>query len=77
MICRAGLVDQLIGMQMTEYLDREREYVVWTTAVNSISYVSTMLDRSPGYGHLEVRRLYFVCLRPRQSFFGYLFQGSE
>ena len=52
---RAGIIDQLIGLRSTEYLVNETSYLPWSTATTNLAHISTMFDRSVGYGFFQVR----------------------
>lgn len=52
-LARAGLVDEVTGFRTTQYLHLETEVVPWRTAMTNVLSIAALLDRSPGYGHLE------------------------
>lgn len=39
-----------------KYLKKEREYIVWEAASAELSYVNSMLERTPLYGKFSVSR---------------------
>lgn len=53
-LARANLLDYDIVLNLTQYLERESEYLPWSTTFSSISYISEMMARSSGYGLLKV-----------------------
>ncbi|KAJ8319602.1 hypothetical protein KUTeg_002846 [Tegillarca granosa] len=44
-----------------EYLKKEREYIVWEAASDELSYVNSMLERTPLYGKFSVNFLETSC----------------
>ena len=51
---RANLLPQIQALDMTEYLNKEKEYVPWITALSSIAYIGDLLLHRPGYKYYEV-----------------------
>ena len=41
-------------MKLTEYLDKEMEYVPWYSAVTNMGYIDDMLQLSSSYTDLQV-----------------------
>ena len=54
LLFRAGELDQLVAMRVTEYLDLETEYVPWYAAIENLDYVNRMLQLSSAYGDFKV-----------------------
>ncbi|XP_048581683.1 glutamyl aminopeptidase-like [Nematostella vectensis] len=52
-LARAGYLKYDIAMSMLTYLDKERSYVPWKTALNALSYLKTVLANRPSYGNLQ------------------------
>ena len=46
---RAGLMNQTKALDMTAYLQKEKEYVPWSSALSSLSYIGSMLQGSKDY----------------------------
>ena len=53
-ISRAGQLDQIYALDLTEYLVKEEEYVPWITALSSVAYIGEMLLGRDGYKYYEV-----------------------
>ena len=51
---RAGRVDQVVGLQTTEYLLKETEYLPWEAASVNLGFIEDMLAHSDSYGLFEV-----------------------
>ena len=49
------MIDQLVGLQVTEYLISEEEYLPWSAASDHLSYISNMLQASDAFGLYQVR----------------------
>jgi len=46
-------LDYLTALSLTGYLGKEVEYVPWASALNSLSYINTMLKRTSAYGEFK------------------------
>lgn len=53
-LARAGLLDYETALGLTEYLKKEDEYLPWTSTFTALSYVNSMMRRTPGYGLFKV-----------------------
>lgn len=53
-LARAGLLDYETALGLTEYLKKEEEYLPWTSTFTALSYVDSMMRRTPGYGLFKV-----------------------
>ena len=51
---QAGLLDYDIVLNLTQYLERESEYLPWGSTLTSMGYISRMMSRSSGYGLFKV-----------------------
>ena len=51
---RANLLDQVKALDMTAYLQKEKEYVPWITAISSLGYIGNMLEGSDDKGAYEL-----------------------
>jgi len=65
-LARASVLDYSIALRLTMYLSKEREYLPWKTALNSLSYLDTMLKMTPVYEMFQVG--YFFS-RKQDSYF--------
>lgn len=43
-----------LALNTTRYLDQEREYLPWDTALDNLDYFRLMFDRSEVYGPMQV-----------------------
>lgn len=53
-IARAGHVDAVLALTLTEYLADETEYLPWRSALNALRFVDDMLERTSAYGLFKV-----------------------
>jgi hypothetical protein len=53
-LARANVLDYSIPFKLTMYLSKEREYLPWKTALNSLSYLDNMLKMTPVYEIFQV-----------------------
>ena len=53
-ICRAGQLDMSTALGLTNYLDKEREYVPWSSALGHLGFIGSMLTMRPSYGFYRV-----------------------
>ena len=51
---RAGLVRLTTALGLTSYLDKEREYVPWSSALSSLAFIGSQLSLKPSYGLYSV-----------------------
>ncbi|XP_054161981.1 aminopeptidase N-like [Oppia nitens] len=49
-LSRAHLLDYHIGLNITQYLVNEKEFIAWESALNAFSFMDRMLRRSAAYG---------------------------
>ena len=52
------MIDMLIGLKLTQYIDAEIEYAPWKALTNNIDYLISMLRQSRGYGNLAVSHVH-------------------
>ena len=50
----SGRIAQVVGLQTTEYLLKEEEFLPWEAATANLRYIEDMLARSDSYGLFEV-----------------------
>ena len=48
------MIDQILALQMTTYLQNEIEFPPWNSAINNLEYIKEMLGRTGLYGLFEV-----------------------
>lgn len=53
---RANLLDMSVALKLLDYLSKETDYVAWQAFAREMKYVELMLDLTPLFGDLEVRR---------------------
>ena len=53
-VCRAGQLDMSTALGLTNYLDKEREYVPWSSALGHLGFIGSMLTMRPSYGFYRV-----------------------
>nr|WBG54457.1 aminopeptidase N-like protein [Austinograea rodriguezensis] len=52
-LARAGQLSYSVAFKVLSYLDKEREYLPWRAAINSLSYVRHMFKFTGAYGALK------------------------
>ncbi|XP_077452089.1 alanyl (membrane) aminopeptidase-like b [Stigmatopora argus] len=52
-LARAKMVDVTLALNTTLFLDRERAYIPWESAVRNLEYFILMFDRSEVYGSMQ------------------------
>lgn len=53
-LARAGLLVYEVPLNLTKYLEREEEFLPWEATLTALSYLDSMMKRTPGYGLLKV-----------------------
>lgn len=53
-LARAEILDYTTALEVTKYLNHERDYVPWKTAINNLLYIDSMLIRMPDYDKMKV-----------------------
>ena len=53
-VLRAGQLDMSTALGLTNYLDKEREYVPWSSALGHLGFIGSMLSMRPSYGFYRV-----------------------
>ena len=53
-LARAGLLHYETPLNLTKYLEREVEFLPWESTLTALSYLNSMMQRTPGYGLLKV-----------------------
>ena len=61
---RAGQVQMSTALGLTAYLDKEREYVPWSSALSHLGFIGSMLSMRPSYGNYRVSQGYLLSLLP-------------
>ena len=54
---RAGQLDMSTALSLTAYLEKEREYIPWSTALGHLGFIGSMLSMRSSYGDYEVNHL--------------------
>ena len=54
-LARAGFLNQVIPLNLTQYLTNERGYVPWATAVDVTGFIGDMLSKTRAYGNFQVK----------------------
>ncbi|XP_077374178.1 alanyl (membrane) aminopeptidase b, tandem duplicate 1 [Festucalex cinctus] len=52
-LARAELIPTVLALKTTKYLDKEREYMPWESALNNLDFFYLMFDRSEVYGPMQ------------------------
>ena len=52
------MIDQILSLEMTTYLQNETEFLPWDSAINNLAHIEGMLSKTGLYGLFEVRDLY-------------------
>ena len=53
-LARAGTLDQVLALNITQYLTAERDYVPWATAADVLGYTGLMLGKTRAFGDFQV-----------------------
>lgn len=57
---RAGQLGMSTALGLTAYLDKEREYVPWSSALSHLGFIGSMLSMRPSYGNYRVIKSRFL-----------------
>jgi len=52
-LAKSGHLDYKTALSLTGYLDKETEYIPWSSALSGLSYLNTILKRTPAYGEFK------------------------
>ncbi|XP_037538536.1 aminopeptidase Ey [Nematolebias whitei] len=52
-LARAKIISTVLALQTTKYLNKEREYMPWQSALNNLDFFYLMFDRSEVYGPMQ------------------------
>ncbi|XP_018559565.1 aminopeptidase N [Lates calcarifer] len=52
-LARAKIISTVLALNTTKYLDKEREYMPWESALNNLDFFYLMFDRSEVYGPMQ------------------------
>ena len=52
--CRAGELNMSTALSLTAYLNQEREYVPWSSALSHLAFIGSMLSMEPSYMYYRV-----------------------
>jgi hypothetical protein len=53
-LARAGILDYDLVMNLTRYLVKEKDYIVWAATRRGLGYLEKMLSRTGSYGAFQV-----------------------
>ena len=51
------MIDQLFSLQLIRYMEKEMDYVPWSSALNNIAYIRNMLGKSQVFGSFQVSQI--------------------
>ncbi|XP_063046293.1 aminopeptidase N-like [Engraulis encrasicolus] len=52
-LARAEIIDTVLALRTTQYLDKETDYMPWEAAIRSLGYYFLMFDRTEVYGTMQ------------------------
>ncbi|XP_059191202.1 aminopeptidase Ey-like [Centropristis striata] len=52
-LARAKIIPTVLALKTTKYLNEERDYMPWESALNNLDFFSLMFDRSEVYGPMQ------------------------
>ncbi|XP_028406137.1 endoplasmic reticulum aminopeptidase 1-like [Dendronephthya gigantea] len=52
-LARAGLLPMTIPLKLTQYLNKEKEYFPWSSALGNLAYIGSMISMTETYGLYE------------------------
>ncbi|XP_068578982.1 aminopeptidase N-like [Cebidichthys violaceus] len=52
-LARAKIISTVLALQTTQYLNKERDYMPWESALNNLDFFYLMFDRSEVYGPMQ------------------------
>ncbi|CAL4088040.1 unnamed protein product, partial [Meganyctiphanes norvegica] len=52
-LARAGLMEYPLALNLTQYLNQEKDFVPWQSAFINFGYLNSMFSRTAGYGELK------------------------
>lgn len=67
-LARANLLDYETALELTNYLENEVEYLPWASAFTALTYVDSMLWRTPFYDVFKVNLVITVSENSIASF---------
>ncbi|KAK2562234.1 Endoplasmic reticulum aminopeptidase 1 [Acropora cervicornis] len=73
-LARAGQLDMSTALGLTAYLDREREYVPWSSALSHLGFIGSMLSMRPSYGFY--RKYIVKKVKPLEKYVGWESEGD-
>jgi hypothetical protein len=54
LLSRAGKVSYTTALDMSLYLNKEKDYVPWRAGTSALSYIGARLSMTPNYGLYQV-----------------------
>lgn len=73
-LARAGQLDMSTALGLTNYLDKEREYVPWSSALGHLGFIGSMLTMRPSYGFY--RKYIVKKVKPLEKYVGWGTDGD-
>ena len=52
-LARAGLLPMTVPLKLTQYLNKEKEYFPWSSALGSLAYIGSMISMEESFGLYE------------------------
>lgn len=52
-LAKVGQLDYSVALSLTEYLDKETEYIPWVSALSGLSHLNMMMKRNNAYGDFK------------------------
>uniref|UniRef100_A0A0P5FVD5 Aminopeptidase n=1 Tax=Daphnia magna TaxID=35525 RepID=A0A0P5FVD5_9CRUS len=74
-LARAGLLVYEVPLNLTKYLEREEEFLPWEATLTALSYLDSMMKRTPGYGLLK--NYVLKILSPLYDSLGFVNRSSD
>jgi len=73
-LARAGQLGMSTALGLTAYLDKEREYVPWSSALSHLGFIGSMLSMRPSYGNY--RKYIVKKVKPLEKYVGWESEGD-
>lgn len=73
-LARAGQLDMSTALSLTAYLEKEREYIPWSTALGHLGFIGSMLSMRPSYG--DYRKYIVKKVKPLEKYVGWESEGD-
>lgn len=73
-LARAGQLGMSTALGLTDYLDKEREYIPWSSALSHLGFIGSMLSMRPSYGNY--RKYIVKKVKPLEKYVGWESEGD-